>query len=79
MSLSDIWRARHSWVAEQAARLQEDVLGIEGVKTSEGGHGWARVVQDVLQSRCLRARRKGMDGRRPEQSGSKCVLHSHAE
>ena len=43
------------------------------------GHGRARVVQDVLQRRCLRARHWGMDGRRPEQSGSKCVLHSHTE
>ena len=36
-------------------------------------------MQDVLQMRCLRARHGGMDWRRPEQSGSKRVLHSHTE
>ena len=43
------------------------------------GHRQARVVQDVLRMRCLRARHGGMDWRRPEQSGSKRVLHSHIE
>ena len=36
-------------------------------------------MRDVLQMRCLRARHGGMDWRRPEQSGSKHILHSHTE
>ena len=36
-------------------------------------------MQDVLQMQCLRAGHGGMDWRRPEQSGSKRVLHSHTE
>ena len=36
-------------------------------------------MQDVLQMRRLRARHGGVDWRRPEQSGSKRVLHSHTE
>ena len=43
------------------------------------GHRRARVVQNVLHSWCLRGRHGGSDGRRPEQSGSKRVLHSHIE
>ena len=44
-----------------------------------GSAGRQAVVQDVPQMRCLRARHGGMDWRRPEQSGSKRVLHSHTE
>ena len=36
-------------------------------------------MQDVLQMRRLRSRHGGVDWRRPEQSGSKRVLHSHTE
>ena len=57
--------------------LQRGCSGSAGRQAA--GHRRARVVQDVRQMRCLRARLGGMDRRRPEQSGSKRVLHSHTE
>jgi len=67
----------------RAAPVHCELRHQRGCRGSAGrqaaGHRRARVVQDVLQRRCLCARHGCMDWRRPEQSGSKRVLHSHTQ
>ena len=68
---------RSQCTCELNGTVQRGCSGSAGRQAA--GHRRARVVQDVLQMRRLRARHGGVDWRRPEQSGSKRVLHSHTE